>query len=160
MDIKKLVAAIASAHKAHGDAVAEANAARKAALDPLHEKLAAAVAAKGLKRPAMREIVYTIFAKVYEESIGIAARGPLAGKLAFENTNCAARRKADRTLDQLFDVWVIDFSFSEKEIAMMDALVKGVLKLKAKNADGEEKPVGRDALKKLLNERYDAAEGK
>lgn len=160
MDIKQIVAAIATAYKTHGDAVAKANAERKTAVDPLFEKLAAAVAAKGLQRPAMREVVYATFAKVYGEKIGVAARGPLAGKLAFEDTNCAARRQADRTLDKLFDIWTISFSFSAKETAMMDALVKGVLHLKAKTVDGEEKPVGREALRKLLNERYDAAEGK
>jgi hypothetical protein len=159
MNIKQLVADIAVAYQAHAAAVATANAARKAAVDPLVKELSAAIEAKGLDRASLRESVYAIFGEVYGEPTKKASRGPLAGKLSFEDTNCAARKAADRLLDRLF-AFAIEFAFSDKEIAAMDALVKGVFKLKAKNADGELVAVGRKALVRLLNERYDAAEGK
>lgn len=159
MTMQNIIAAIASAYKTHAAAIAAANAARKTAVDPLFEKLAAEVEAKRLDRAAMRSIVYPVFAEVYGAAVKTASRGPKAGQVAFVETDCAARKAADRALDRLFP-FAISFSFSEKEIAAMDALIAGVLKLKAKNADGESVAVGRKALMRLLNERYDAAEGK
>ena len=155
MDIQKSITAAAVLMKTHRAAVDAANKALQVGLKPIVEKLRAQFDADGIDRAAARDLVYPAFAAVYDEKVKVASRGPKAGSIAFVDSDCAARKAADRFIARLFGAWDIEFAFSEKEKAAAATLAKLLFGLTAENEFGKKVPAHERAAAALMKAAFE-----